>query len=454
MKASVDKTISEYDMLGSAKLLYVALSGGADSVCLFHIMRDICKERGISLRIAHVNHNLRVAAKSDEDFVRALADEFSVEVVVKSVDVKAYAKLHSMGLEEAGRAVRYAFFDEIGGDGIFIATAHSASDNSETFFMNLLRGAGPRGLSGISPMRGNIIRPLIECTRHQIEEFLKKNGYSHIEDESNRDESFFRNKIRHSLLGYIRENFAENIDLRLLESSKILREEDEFLEGQARAYINLEKKANQIELDCKKLLTAAPVLVTRALRLVLKEHFSQNLSHAHTERLCQMIEGQKHGDSMNLPMGIFAKISYDKLILSSGMPLFSPIAETSLTLGENYIDNFGKITVNVIKNLQLYEKKHYTFLIDCDIIDVSFLDKLRCRSRREHDEIKLDKRKTKSLKKLYIDEKIEKHQRDSLPIILFENEIVCAYPFGVAEKFAVKEDAHTAIGILFEGDVF
>ena len=179
-----------------------AVSGGRDSVCLLHYLHSISDHRGFSVAVGHYNHHMRPTAQRDEDFVRDLCDALGVPFYTDGCDVVAAARENGLGVEEMGRRLRYAFLeklaDELGAERI--ATAHHQADQAETVLLNLLRGTGPEGLGGIPPVRGRLIRPLLQTSREEIEAYLDERGLGHVEDETNESLAFARNRLRRVVL--------------------------------------------------------------------------------------------------------------------------------------------------------------------------------------------------------------------------------------------------------------
>ena len=175
-----------------------AVSGGRDSVCLLHYLASLGRRRGFAVAAAHYNHLMRPTAGRDEAFVAGLCRELGVPLYVERGDVRAIARQEGWGVEEAGRRLRYDFLertaDAIGASRI--ATAHHLSDQAETVVLNLLRGTGPEGLAGIPPVRGRLIRPLLQTPRQEIEAYLTAHGLGHVEDETNDSMDFTRNRLR------------------------------------------------------------------------------------------------------------------------------------------------------------------------------------------------------------------------------------------------------------------
>ncbi len=199
MVDKIKDTIKRYNMLRQEDVVVVAVSGGADSIALLHALYSLRKELGITVLACHVNHNLRgEESKRDEQFVCKVCSDYKIPVTIYSIDIKA--DKHE-SIEEKARKMRYECFEKLCNEhNAKLATAHTASDNTETVFLNILRGTGTKGLCGIPPVRSNIIRPLIRCTRENIEEYCKENELSYVTDSSNLSDDYTRNKLRHKII--------------------------------------------------------------------------------------------------------------------------------------------------------------------------------------------------------------------------------------------------------------
>lgn len=236
----VKMALSDYGMTAHGDDIVVAFSGGADSVSLLHALHSLSGELGVSVSACHVNHGLRGAeADSDMRFCEEMCRRLGVELAVLRTDVSAVKRKHE-SIEEAARRVRYDFFAEVSA-GKKLATAHNCNDSAETVLLNMMRGTGLKGLCGIPPVRGNIIRPLIYCTRQEVEEYCAENGLEYVTDKTNLSDDYTRNKVRHTILPEmlkINSGFLETVT----RMERSLREDSEFLEGMAQQALESAKR--------------------------------------------------------------------------------------------------------------------------------------------------------------------------------------------------------------------
>lgn len=306
MKNKVLKTIQKNNLIENGDKIIVAVSGGPDSICLLDILKKLQKEKTISFEIivAHVNHMIREEAKEDEQYVKKYCEKNGIVFFAKSIDVEKMAHTNKIGTEEAGRLVRYNFFEEIleKTKATKIAIAHNKNDKIETIFLHILRGSGLEGLKGIEPKRENIIRPLIECERAEIEKYCEENQLQPRIDKTNFENIYNRNKIRNIVIPYIQKEFNPNIIKTINRLSSIITEEEEYLEKQTKkAYqeLLLEEQENQITIDLKKFNLQETVIKVRLIRYIIKRLFGscQRIEKIHIEdiiKLCSKNIGNKY----------------------------------------------------------------------------------------------------------------------------------------------------------------
>ena len=228
----VKDTIEKYNMISPADKVIIAVSGGPDSMSILNYLYENKEDYKIEIIVCHVNHGIRENANLDEEYVKKYCEDRNIMLFIKHEDVVSLAKKSKRGLEETGRIVRYNFFEEIANSekANKIIVAHNKNDNAETIIMNAIRGSGLSGLKGIEEKRGKYIRPLINCSREEIEEYCKKENLNPRHDESNDDNTYTRNKIRNIVIPYIKNEFNPNIVDTLKRLSDIIKEDEEYLE--------------------------------------------------------------------------------------------------------------------------------------------------------------------------------------------------------------------------------
>ena len=309
--ARVLDTIREYSMVVPGHRILIGVSGGPDSMALTQALSGLQKELDIRIGLAHLNHNLRGSdALADERFVREFARKYDLDLVVESRHVADLAKRHRLCVEEAGRDARYEFFTRVAREKGFhcIALGHNRDDNIEQVLMNLVRGAGPRGLRGIAPVRQErFIRPLIRMSRTDILAFLDEINQGYVIDGSNEDTSFLRNRVRHSLIPFLEKEFNPDIKAGLERLSGIMGQEDDFLEQLAVTALDQAttgKQNDRIDLsipEINKLDRALGARVIRAALLSVKQNL-RRITRTHIrEILCFAGKKAESGKCLDLP---------------------------------------------------------------------------------------------------------------------------------------------------------
>ena len=235
MLERVTSLTREYDMLPAGGTVLCAVSGGADSICMLHLLRALGERDGFQVAAAHFNHRLRGAESDrDEAFVRRQCEQWSIPLTVGAGDVAGQAARLGTGVEETARAMRYRFLqataEKVGA--CRIATAHNADDNAETLLLHLVRGTGLQGLTGIPPRRGEIVRPLLNVTREEITAYLAQRGIDYVEDSSNADEGYTRNYLRRQVMPLLRA-CNPRLSEHMGQTIRYLRQDNDYLNAQA-----------------------------------------------------------------------------------------------------------------------------------------------------------------------------------------------------------------------------
>ena len=304
MKNKVIETIKKYGLIQAKDKIVLGVSGGPDSITMLDILRQIQEEFDFEIVVAHINHMIRKEAIQDEEYVKKYCEKNSIEFFVKRIDVMSVANNRKIGTEEAGRFVRYDFFDEVlkqtGSNKI--AIAHNKNDKIETIIMHLLRGSGLSGLKGIEPIRENVIRPLIECERKEIEKYCDENRLEPRIDKTNFENDYTRNKIRNIVIPYIEKELNPNIIETIDRLSEVVKKEDRYLEKVALDVydkILIKQEPGQIMLELKGFNEQDEVIKSRIILYTVKKLFgsSQGIEKIHINdiiKLCNNNIGNKY----------------------------------------------------------------------------------------------------------------------------------------------------------------
>ena len=302
------KTIQKYNLIQKQDKIVIGVSGGPDSMCLLDSLYCLKEKLGIEIVVAHVNHMIRKEAEEETTYVKKYCNKHDIPCYIKKVEVIALAKEQKLGTEEMGRKIRYDFFREVAKKtgANKIATAHNANDNAETVFMNILRGSGIPGLKGIELKRNlqdvEVIRPLRECTRNEIEQYCKEQKLNPKIDSSNLENDYTRNKIRNIVIPYLQKEFNPNIIKGLNRLSDLALEEEEyFSEIVVKQYESLKIGENEKEiiLNLKEFNLLPKVIKEKLLLYTINKKAGsiQGIGKIHVEdiiQLCQNNIGNKY----------------------------------------------------------------------------------------------------------------------------------------------------------------
>ena len=425
--------IYKYKMIAECDAVLIGISGGIDSITLLYSLYFLSDKLKCSLIVAHANHGLRGEQSDREaEFVRKIADELKLPFVIEKIDVLGYMGEKGLSKQAAARELRYDFFERAAKNTSAnkIALGHNADDQAETVLMRLLRGSGASGIAGMRAVRDKIIRPLIEIKRDEITEFVKEKRLRYVEDPSNLEPYYLRNKIRLNLIPLLKEEYNPNIVDTLRETAEIIRDEDEFLESYCSTILSdiIQSKGNEaIEIDVLKLKNFHIAIKRRIIRIVLKMLKGDllKISVVHVKEILNSINKGFSGKSLNLPDGICVLYEYDKLKLFReaeveeeaevrfDIPLKIP-GETILSAPEyKFIAEIISPVDFAAAGFSLRNK--FTAFFDMDKLKGA----LRF-SNRVNDDIfhPFGMKGSKKLKEFFIDEKIPRRERDSIPLIV------------------------------------
>lgn len=441
MKQKVIDTIEKYNLIQKGDSIVIGLSGGADSVCLTLILNELKDEFELTLKAVHINHKLR-GAESDRDmnFCKELCETLDIPIVFCEIDVKNQALKQKQGIEEYARRVRYDSFEKECAGGK-IATAHNLDDVAETLIFNIARGCSVSGITSIPEKRDNIIRPLIEVSREEIEQYLKEKNQNFVTDSTNLTDEYTRNKIRHKVIPILKEinpKFLQSV-ARLKESAQI---QNEFI-------CSLIDRINSEKTDCKMLADENDAVLFEYVAKLLKSKVGISPDYFHLKQCVGVI---RNGGRCQLPKGFLFENENSKIVISKADEKQAEKFEfqfekTVKTPYNKYIAQV--VSYDEYKKLQNVYNLFLNNAIDYDRICHS----LKLRSRRPGDRIVLPSRKVnRLLKSVYNELKIPASIRDRLAVLEENGKIIWAEGVGVAHSHSPNKNTNNVLLIKREVD--
>lgn len=455
--------VKDNKMLAKHDRIVVGVSGGADSVCLLLVLKELQEEYNLTLFVVHVNHGLRgQEARNDQEYVEQLCKELNIPCHSVSVCVSTVAKEQGYSLEEAGRILRYdAFQKEYTARGCNkIAIAHNKNDQAETILLNLARGSSIEGLTGIKAVRETVIRPLLGVTRSQIEEYLKEKGIAYCTDSTNLLDEYTRNKVRIHILPALSQVNEQAVS-HIVNCAKQLSEIENYLKNTTNTLYQRMVMVNngQYFVNVDELGKEDIVLQKRLVRLMMKQLSSQlkNIEEKHVLAVLSLCE-KGVGKKVNLPYKMVAKRTYDHIVLGIlpenvkenekySIPVYEEgrilpkEGEILLEDGEYFLEHrkYRMIfEVMEYKKNMLIPKNRCTKWFDYDKIkNTIFL-----RNRRQGDYLQFNASgNVKTIKSLFIDEKVPKEQRDNIPLLCDGDHVMWVVGNRISEAYKITEQS-------------
>lgn len=434
--------MTEYHMTEQMGAAVIGVSGGADSVCLLLLLLELSRTLDITLLAVHVEHGIRgEESRKDAEFVTNLCRELGVACIVKSADVPRLAQQRHESVEEAARNVRYAFFEKEAdalerqtGKKCCIAVAHNANDNAETMLYHLARGTGLAGLTGIAPVRGRIVRPLLFLQRNEIEEYLKSRNQKYCLDRTNEETVYSRNMIRHEVLPKLVHINAAAVE-HMGRTARMLAEVEEYLNKQAGEVLRRADRGDGLSVD--ELRPLPDVLKKEVLRLWISRQWQgrKDLSNCHISDLLQLMEAHT-GKELCLP-------GHHRIVLEYG---YLKAKRTDQGPAVTVDDQRISFRVFPMEKSMKIPRKSYTKWFDYDKIK----DNLVLRNRQEGDYLVIDDRgRRKLLRRYLMDEKIPRDQRDALPLLCCGSHVVWVIGYRISEAFKVSETTEKILEVQF-----
>lgn len=477
----VKAAIIQKNLIAPGDKVLVALSGGADSVCLLDVLCRLKNELSIEVAAAHLNHMIRGAeADSDEAYAAELCTKLDITFYAERVDVPLSAKEKGISEELAGREARYGFFNRICAKYGYnkIATAHNKNDRAETVLMRIMRGTGIDGLGSIKYRRDNIIRPILDVERRDIEAYCGQRDLRFCTDSTNSESEYTRNKIRNELLPMIKESFNPSIVTTLCQLADNASEDAAFIGGYAeRLYRRINSplpKRKPVVLDIKSLKLVEKSIRNRLILIAAREVMGDGYSpeRVHYESVNALLD-KETGASAVLPSGLHVNVKYGWLEFiteeeereSMRAQSYSYEIDLNDAINTNPTD-IADITVN---RTDLTDVDKATSIDDFDIrlsvtdpklkltgnqmmLDFDMLEgKALCiRNRRAGDKIVLFKDgRRKKLKSYWIDKKVPLSRRNKIPLLCADNEVAAIIGDRVAENYKVKNSTKRGLLISY-----
>lgn len=440
----IKRTIKENHLIDAGDKLVVGLSGGADSVMLLHYLKFALH---LDVVACHINHNLRgEESNRDMRFVKSLCEKWGVELIIENVDVALYAQQNKMTIEQAGRQIRYETFAKVAKQygAQKIATAHTLSDNAETMLFNLVRGTGLKGLCGIPVKRDVIIiRPLIHITRQEVEDYCIYHHLEYVTDSTNLQKIYTRNKIRMDILPQLQDinpQFYTAIDRTI---TTLSREQDYLEQVSNQAY---EEAFHGEGLSVEKLKDLHEAIRMRVIAKFLEQNKIEKTNDL-VEEINRMVEKEK--GKINVKGTIFLSIRKHDLVMEDTKQILDYF-EQEVELGEFIAPNGEKYEISICSMEEMnHTKKVYKNLLYIYLDYDKIKGKLTIRQRKFGDKITLAGRGgTRSLKKLFIEDKLTAAQKSRVLVLADEESVVAVEGYGVDERVACCADTQNVLTLI------
>ncbi|MCI9315755.1 MAG: tRNA lysidine(34) synthetase TilS [Lachnospiraceae bacterium] len=486
----VKNYIEKHHMIEDGDLIAVGVSGGADSVCLLDMMHRLSGERCFSLLAVHVDHGVRAESAQDAAYVEKLCRNLGIPFVLRKVDMEGYAAANGMSLEEAGRMLRYGAFEEALREQrpdlaqCRIAVAHNADDRAETMLFHLFRGSGIKGMGSIRPVRESVIRPLLCLERNEIESYLACRKLHYCHDCTNDSDAYARNRIRHHILPYAKEEICAGAVGHMNGLADLLEETERYLTVQTEKL--WEKYVEELQPDAAsvslcvcagELLREDPVMYRRVLLACLEgiAPYRKDITRRHVESLEKLIRGNGSKE-LFLPCGIRAYKEYDRLFLyrkritdektmtvagkglkenaeadsETEKAAYTIVPPVELCLPDGSIYSFTLFECDALynENQQNIPRNRYTKWFDYDKITTTVL----LRTKRPGDFLSIDAAlHKKSVKQYMINEKIPKIQRDSMYLLADGSHIMWIPGYRISQQYKVDESTRRILQVQLRG---
>lgn len=441
--------IKQNRILEDGDSVLLGVSGGADSVCMLYVLDALKDKMSLKLSVVHINHMIRgEAALRDADYVKEICDGLGISFQQIDIDVPTMAKNSGMSEEEAGRQARYETFERIAEECNInkIAVAHNLNDDSETILFHLFRGTGIKGLTGIPVKRDKIIRPLLCCTRAEIEGYLKEKNIRYCTDATNVQTDYTRNKIRLEVLPYIKENINQKAEYNIVNAAENLEEVLDYMDGEVeKAY----KKYVNGNILSDESFSLHPAIFHMLVRKMIEQQAGKlkDITKTHIQAV-EKLKDMEVSKKINLPYQLIAERTYQGIVIKTNLEeKVEQIRETLFTNGKICNNNIVEISQErKTFDIENIPELVYTKWFDCDKIN-----ELTLRNRQKGDYIIIDDSgRRKKLKDYFIDEKVPREERDKILLIADGSSIVWIIGYRISAHYKVTNSTTNIIKINYK----
>ena len=441
--------VDEFDMLPNHGLVLACVSGGADSMCMLEVLRHISYERGFSLAVLHYNHQLRGSeSERDETFVMEVCEQHGIPLYSGRGNVSGTAKEYGVGVEEAGRNMRYDFFYDTADklSAVRIVTAHTMDDNAETMLINFARGAGANGMSGIPPVRDIVVRPLLHTTRAEVMDFISERSIVYMNDSTNNLSIYTRNKVRQTIVPMMK-GLNPRFNEAASTAAELFRADEDFISEIANLFISdccIGNTANASDIA---------ILPFSVSSRVIRKLYGGNLSFNHVKDVLALCQSDNPSASLSLP-GMVVLREYERVVFNAELkanddefaPVYPIAGHDFIILGLGLKITCKSIVYDDSISEQETVKSFTMFLFK----SIDICGKIAVRPRRKGDSVRLKGQSgTKTLKKLFIEKKIPARRRMTIPVICDDEGVLGVYGLGVSDR-ALPRHGDLVTQIIFE----
>jgi tRNA(Ile)-lysidine synthase len=455
----VRKIIVQNNLIEKGEHIVVGVSGGPDSVCLLSVLLELAEEWELTLHAVHVNHQLR-GEKADEDqrYTEKLCRKLRIPCHVFCYDINALAAEHKITVEEAGRMARYEAFNKVREQiessdktaRVKIATAHNANDQAETLLMRIIRGTGTDGLAGMEYIhKGLVIRPLLDVSRREIEEYCSAHNLNPRIDLTNLEPAYTRNRIRLELLPLLESQYNENIIPALIRLAGIAWEDKEYFYMQVeKAKYIVSREKESCKIDRHGYAGLHPAIGKRLINTCLKEMgLFQDMTAVHLAGADHLLRHGRTGDRIDFPGGYGLRLIYGKGELyretekTEDIEFCYPVVLHDNTLEIPELNALLRVRILQAKqDTELYRSKDNRFCECLDLAGKGIKDGIYIRTRRPGDYlIPLGMKGRKKIQDFFVDEKIPREERHRIPLLCFGQEVLWVVGHRLNDNYKVTE---------------